>query len=170
MAHGRVYEMIIMAEKKAEKVFTIPLRDAFNTQRTRRARKSIALVREFLEKHMKVEKKKIRLGASINTAIWARGMQKPPRKLKVHATKNEEGIVFAEIVGVELKTPTKEELKKKAEKIAEKKKKLKEERKERKQKPVEEEAKEEKAEKEKAAGRERPVEEKKEKKPAEEKK
>jgi len=133
--------------EKEEKVFTIPLRKAYEAQRTRRAKKAISIVRQFLSKHMKSED--VKLGASINKAVWARGIQKPPRKVKIHATKNEQGTVFAEMVGVELKTPSKEELKKKAEKLAEKKRKLKEERKERKEKPPEEEAKKERPERRK---------------------
>jgi large subunit ribosomal protein L31e len=140
--------------KKDEKIFTIPFRKVFESRRMIRAKKAAHFVRSFLARHMKVDEEKVNIGAGINRAIWARGIQKPPRRVKVHVLKNEEGAVFAELVGVDIKAPTKEELKKKAEKLAEKKKKLKEERKERKEKPVEKEAAEEKAEKAKAAGRE----------------
>ncbi|MEM5814302.1 MAG: 50S ribosomal protein L31e [Candidatus Aenigmatarchaeota archaeon] len=143
-----------MAEaKKEEKIFTIPFRKIYECHRMLRAKRAAHFVRAFLVRHMKVDEDKVRIGKGINEAIWARGIQKPPRKIKVHVLKNEEGTVFAELVGVEIKTPTKEELKKKAEKLAEKEKKRREGRKERKEKPVEEEAKEERAEKEKAAGR-----------------
>jgi large subunit ribosomal protein L31e len=151
-----------MAEaKKEEKIFTIPFRRVYEARRMIRAKKAAHFVRAFLVRHMKVDEDKVHIGKGINEAIWARGIQKPPRRLKVHVLKNEEGTVFAELVGVDIKEPTKEELKKKAEKIAEKQKKIKEERKERKEKPVEEEAKQEKEEKAKAAGREAAVEEKK---------
>ena len=143
-----------MAEAKTEeKIFTIPFRRVYEARRMIRAKKAAHFVRDFLVRHMKVSEDKVSIGKGINEAIWARGIQKPPRRIKVHVLKNEEGTVFAELVGVDIKPPTKEELKKKAEKLAEKKKKIKEERKERKEKPVEEEAKQEKEEKEKAAGR-----------------
>lgn len=144
--------------KKEEKIFTIPFRKVYEGHRMLRAKRAAHFVRAFLVRHMKVEEDKVHICKGVNEAIWARGIQKPPRRIKVHVLKNEEGTVFAELVGVDIKAPSKEELKKKAEKLAEKKKKIKEERKERKEKPVEEEAKKEKEEKEKAAGRTAPEE------------
>lgn len=128
------------AEKKEEKIFTVPLRKAFRTERTRRAKKAIALIEEFLLRHMKADKANI--GKSINESLWARGIQKPPRRIRIHATK-QEGTVFAELVGTEIKAPTAEELKKKSEKEREKEDKIKEERKERRKKTIQEEIKEE---------------------------
>jgi large subunit ribosomal protein L31e len=154
--------IFLVEAKKDEKIFTIPFRKVFEARRMIRAKKAVHFVRLFLARHMKVEEDMVSIGKGINEAIWARGIQKPPRRVKVHVLKNEEGAVFAELVGVDIKAPTKEELKKKAEKLAEKKKKLKEERKERKEKPVEKEVEEEKAEKAKAAGREAPAPESKE--------
>jgi len=146
-----------MAEiKKEEKIFTIPFRTIYESHRMLRAKRAAHFVRSFLVRHMKVSEDNVRIGKGINEAIWMRGIQKPPRRIKVHVLKNEEGMVFAELVGVDITPPTKEELKKKAEKLAEKKKKIKEERKERKEKPVEKEVEEEKAEKEKAMGRAAP--------------
>lgn len=123
-----------------EKVFNIPLREAFVLQRSKRARNASKIVREFLVKHTKTEN--INIGKSINDAIWKSGIQNPPRKVRVHTIK-EEDIVYAELLGVEIKTPSKEELKKKKEKKKEKKEKIKEERKERRKKTIQEEIKEE---------------------------
>ena len=123
-----------------EKIFTIPLREAFEKERQKRARNASKIVREFLIRHMKSEK--IKIGKSINEAIWKRGIYKPPRRLRVHAIK-EEDIIYAELLGVDIKTPSKEEVKKKEEKKKEKKEKIKEERKERKKKTIQEEIKEE---------------------------
>ena len=157
--HGLHEKVILMAEeKKEEKVFTVPFRDVYESHRMLRAKRASKLVRSFLVRHMKTEEDRIKIGASINKAIWARGIQRPPRRVKIHVVRNEEGTVFAELVGVDIRTPSKEELNKKAEKLAEKRKKLKEQRKERKEKPVEQEVKEEKAEKARAAGREAPAE------------
>ena len=111
-----------------EKVYTIPLRDAFLKVRKRRAKHATSIVRSYLKKHMKADN--VKIGSSINHALWARGIQKPPRRVRVHAVK-EENVVYAELVGTEIKTPTKEEVKKKKEKKKEKEKKIKEERKER---------------------------------------
>ncbi len=92
-----------------ERVYIIPLRRAFLSPRTHRASKAIKVVREFLERHMKTED--IKLGKSINESVWARGIQKIPRKIRVHADKDENGIVYSEMMGVEIKFPKKEEAK-----------------------------------------------------------
>jgi large subunit ribosomal protein L31e len=123
-----------------EKIFTIPLREAFEEERNRRAKNASKLIREFLIRHMKSEN--VKIGKSINESIWSRGIQKPPRRVRVHALK-EEDIVYAELIGTEIKTPSKEELKKKEEKKKEKKEKIKEERKERRKKTIQEEIEEE---------------------------
>jgi large subunit ribosomal protein L31e len=123
-----------------EKIFNIPLREAFEKERQKRARNASKIVRDFLIRHMKNEN--IKIGKSINEAIWKRGINKPPRKVRVHVIK-EEDVVYAEILGVEIKTPSKEEVKKKEEKKKEKKEKIKEERKERKKKTIQEEIQEE---------------------------
>jgi large subunit ribosomal protein L31e len=156
-----------------EKIFTISLREAFAKGRTQRAQDASRLVRNFLIRHMKSEN--VKIGNSINEDVWKRGMQKPPRKVRVHAVK-EENIVYAELLGVDIKTPSKEEIKKKEEKKKQKKEKIKEERKERKKMTIQEEIEEEvkgkpkelpetkKEEKPKELKEEKPKEEKKEEK------
>ena len=123
-----------------EKVFNIPLREAFVTQRNKRASNASKIIRAFLVKHMKVEN--VKIGSSINISLWKNGIQNPPRKVRIHAIK-EEGIVYAELLGVEIKTPSKEDVKKKQDKKKEKEQKIKEERKERKKKTIQDEIQEE---------------------------
>ena len=149
-----------------EKIFTIPLREAYDKPRTKRAKIATNIVKDFLIKHMK--SKNIKLGKSINENIWKRGIQKPPRRIRIHAVK-EEDIVYSELLGVDIKTPSKEEVKKKEEKKKEKKEKIKEERKERRKKTIQEEMEEEVKGKPKELPEEKPVSEVKEEKPKEEK-
>ena len=139
-----------------EKIFTIPLREVFEEERNKRASNASKLVRTFLMKHTKTEN--VKLGKSINEAIWKRGINKPPRKLRIHVIK-EEDIVYAEMLGIDIKTPSKEEVKKKEEKKKEKKEKIKEERKERRKKTIQEEIKEEVKGKEETPKEEKPKEE-----------
>ncbi|OGI12072.1 50S ribosomal protein L31e [Candidatus Micrarchaeota archaeon RBG_16_36_9] len=146
-----------------EKIFTIPLREAYDKPRTTRAKKATNIVRDFLKKHMKSEN--IKLGKSINEAIWKRGIQKPPRRVRIHAVK-EGDIIYTELLGVEIKTASKEEIKKKEAKKEQKKEKIKEDRKERKKKTIQEEMQEEV----KGKPKELPGEEIKEEPKAEEKK
>ena len=123
-----------------EKVFNIPLRGTHDKQRRRRASNAIKIIRDFLIKNTKTAN--IKIGKSINDVLWKKGIQNPPRKIRIHIIK-EEDVIYAELLGVEIKTPSKEEVKKKEEKKKEKKEKIKEERKERKKKTIQEEIKEE---------------------------
>ncbi len=81
-----------------ERIFTIPLRKAYRASRDKRAKKAMSIIREFLKRHMKNEE--VVIGESINKAVWRRGAQKPPRRIRVHATVHE-GKVYAELLGVE---------------------------------------------------------------------
>ena len=79
-----------------ERVYIIPLRDVKRVPRTIRSPKAVRLVREFLKKHMKSED--IKLDSSVNEKIWERGIQKVPPKIKVKATKEEDGSVSVTLV------------------------------------------------------------------------
>ena len=75
-----------------ERIYTVPLRKAYWTgSRLRRANKSVRYLREFVERHMKPEE--ILIQPEVNERIWARGIQKPPRRLRIRATKNSENLV-----------------------------------------------------------------------------
>ena len=75
-----------------ETQYTIPLREAFDVPRTRRASKAVKVVREFLIRHTKA--KNIVLDSSVNDALWERGIKKPPRRIKVTVT-TEDGNAIA---------------------------------------------------------------------------
>jgi len=74
-----------------ERIYIVPLAKALRGPRNKRAKKAIRFLREFMERHFKPES--LVISQEVNEAIWARGIQKPPRKLKVRATKNIEGLV-----------------------------------------------------------------------------
>ena len=79
-----------------ERVYIIPLRDVKRVPRTIRSPKAVRLVREFLQRHMKSEE--IKIDSSVNEKIWERGIQKVPPKIKVKATKEEDGSVLVTLV------------------------------------------------------------------------
>jgi len=120
----------------SERIYTIPLRDAWKKERVRRSKKAITLVREFLQRHMKAEK--VLIGKSINEGVWERGAKKPPRRVRVHTVK-EDDVVYAELVGIDIKTPTAEEKKEREKKEEGKREKVKKAREERKQMSIQEE-------------------------------
>jgi large subunit ribosomal protein L31e len=74
-----------------ERIYIIPLSKARRGPRTKWAKKSIRYLKDFMERHFKPES--LVISQEVNEAIWARGIQKPPRKLKVRATKNIDGLV-----------------------------------------------------------------------------
>lgn len=80
-----------MSEIVLEREYVIPLRDAYETSRRRRAKRAINLIREFAERHMKAEE--VKLSQGVNQLVWSRGMEKPPRRVKVVMRKDREGVV-----------------------------------------------------------------------------
>jgi len=75
-----------------EKTYTISLRHAWVvTPRGRRAPRAVRDVRDFVSRHMKAEE--VAISNEVNSAIWARSINKPPRKITVRAVKDKEGKV-----------------------------------------------------------------------------
>jgi len=86
-------ETITMAE---ERTYTIPLRKEFlKAPPHKRAKKAVKAVREFIQRHMKVEE--VKLGMHLNELLWARGIKNPPTRIKIK-TKKEEEYALVELV------------------------------------------------------------------------
>ncbi|MFW9890298.1 MAG: 50S ribosomal protein L31e [Candidatus Thorarchaeota archaeon] len=75
-----------------ERIYTVPLRRAYWTgSRLRRSNRAIRILREFVQRHMKPEE--IVIQPEVNERIWERGIQKPPRRIRIRATKNSDDLV-----------------------------------------------------------------------------
>ena len=74
-----------------ERIYVVPLSKARHGPRNKYAKKAIRYLREFMTRHFKPES--LVISQEVNEKIWERGIQKPPRKLKVRATKNVDGLV-----------------------------------------------------------------------------
>ena len=72
-----------------ERIYIVPFGEAYNGSRTVRSRKAIKILREFMCRHMKSAPEEVAISTGVNELIWARGMQKPPRKIKVRALKKD---------------------------------------------------------------------------------
>jgi len=83
-----------MVGEKIERIYTVPLRNAYGYVRTKRTRRAVKLLREFIGRHMKAEEENIAISMALNNYVWSRSMQKPPRKVKVRLIK-EDGKVKA---------------------------------------------------------------------------
>jgi large subunit ribosomal protein L31e len=79
-----------------ERVYTIPLRRAWIAPIKKRTPRAIKIIREYLKKHMKSDT--VSISSEVNKKVWDRGIEKPPRKIKIRATKDEEGVVRAYLV------------------------------------------------------------------------
>jgi len=82
-----------------ERIYTVPLAKAIAVPRYRRAEKAITILREFVQRHMKPEA--IIIDTTVNEAIWARGIKKPPRKIRVKLSKDDEGTVTVTLAEAE---------------------------------------------------------------------
>lgn len=85
-----------------ERFYTIPLGKAWIAPSKKRAPRAIRIIRDFIKRHMKVEtlegseeteSKRIIISNEVNEKIWERGIEKPPRKIRVKAVKDREGNV-----------------------------------------------------------------------------
>ena len=82
-----------MADKttELERIYTIPLRKTKDLVRSRRADLAIRDVKRFLSRHMKSET--IWLDASVNEALWSKGKFTIPSRIRVRATRFNDGVV-----------------------------------------------------------------------------
>jgi large subunit ribosomal protein L31e len=87
-----------------ERIYTIPLSRAWISPRKKRTPKAVRIVRSFMQKHMKIETKpkteeeeeeagRLVISDEVNKKLWSRGIEKPPRKIRVRAVKDKEGTV-----------------------------------------------------------------------------
>jgi len=76
-----------------ERIYTIPLKMSKNVPRTKRAQHALGLIRSFVISHMNAEKKNIWIDPKLSEAIWARGMEHPPKSVRVRVIKFEDDVV-----------------------------------------------------------------------------
>jgi ribosomal protein L31E len=84
-----------------ERTYIIPLRKEWlKTVKYRRAKKAVRAIREFLMRHMKAAvMEDVRIGKYLNLELWKHSIKHPPSRVKVNVTKDDKGIVRAELFG-----------------------------------------------------------------------
>ena len=107
-AHEEVVEEAKPKKKKKddqiieERFYTIPLSRALVRPPKKRAPRAIQLIKEFVNRHMKIAMKvtedeeelpQLIISKEVNEKIWDRGIEKPPRKIKTRITKDKDGNV-----------------------------------------------------------------------------
>lgn len=101
---------------ETERIYTVPLKEAWNAQRYRRSEKAMMVLKAFAVRHMKAGT--VKVDAAVNAAVWARGIKSPPHKIRVKMTKDDEGLVTITMADID---PKAESRKARAEEKAEKK-------------------------------------------------
>jgi len=82
-----------------ERTYNVPLRKGYQkAPNWKRTNKAVNTLREFLIRHMKSEN--VKLGKELNDKLWLHGIKNPPHHVKVTVTKDEKGVVRAELFGV----------------------------------------------------------------------
>ena len=87
-----------------ERFYTIPLSRALVRPPKKRAPRAMQLIKIFVTKHMKLQIKvteeeeeeelpQLVISKEINEKVWARGIEKPPRRIKTRVTKDKDGNV-----------------------------------------------------------------------------
>jgi len=87
-----------------ERTYTIPLQKALVRPPKKRAPRAMELIRVFVTKHMKLEMKvseeeeeeelpQLVISTEVNEKVWGRGIEKPPRRIRVRAAKDKDGNV-----------------------------------------------------------------------------
>ena len=79
------------SEPVEERIYTVPLGRAWVVPRYRRAEKAVTVLRKFVQRHMKPSS--IIIDTKVNETIWSRGIENPPRKIRVKLSKDEDGAV-----------------------------------------------------------------------------
>lgn len=81
-----------------ERTYNIPLRrEWIKSPKYRRAKKAMTGIRKFLSRHIKAEEEDIKLGGYLNLEVWKHGIKNPPHHVKVNVTKDDKGVVKAEL-------------------------------------------------------------------------
>ncbi|MEM2099173.1 MAG: 50S ribosomal protein L31e [Candidatus Bathyarchaeia archaeon] len=87
-----------------ERTYTIPLGKALISPPKKRAPRAIRMIKAFIIKHMKLnaptkegeedeEMPHLVISKEVNEKVWSKGIEKPPRKIRVRAAKDKDGNV-----------------------------------------------------------------------------
>lgn len=89
--------------EELERVYTIPLKVTKVVPKTSRAPRAIKEIKEFVKRHMEEEAptddkekeapKDVWVDYKLNELIWARGIERPPTKVRVKAIRFEDGLI-----------------------------------------------------------------------------
>jgi large subunit ribosomal protein L31e len=77
-----------------ERIYTVPFSKVIYSRRIprpRRTPRAMRYLRSFVRRHLRCDE--IIIDPEVNEFMWARGIQYPPRRIRIRAVKTEEDIV-----------------------------------------------------------------------------
>jgi len=92
---------------KLERLYTIPLGDAYKVSRDKRTPRAVKLIRAFIIRHMKAKDERVVISEELNKLLWVRSIQKPPRRVKVRLIKEDGETVRAYLPDEKIPEPKK---------------------------------------------------------------
>ena len=74
-----------------ESELIVPLRNAWNITRYKRAPRAMQIIKDHVIQHLKVtEDETVYICPSVNEHIWSRGIENPPRKVRLHVIRHDD--------------------------------------------------------------------------------
>ena len=78
--------------EETERIYVIPLKKKYFPA-SNAAPTAVKRVKQYINRHMKVEEDDIWIDESLNNAVWSKGKYKMPSKIRVKAVRFEDGVV-----------------------------------------------------------------------------
>ena len=76
----------------------VPLRNAWNITRYKRAPRAVQIIKNEVVKHLKVSEEETEwIDPAVNEHIWKRGIENPPRKIRLQVTRHDEPDIPIEV-------------------------------------------------------------------------
>jgi large subunit ribosomal protein L31e len=75
-----------------ERVYMVPLGEAWRVPRPYRTPRAVRALREFVSRHMKAEE--VKLSQEVNRFLWRRSIEKPPRKVRIKVGKDKDDVAW----------------------------------------------------------------------------
>ena len=74
-----------------ESELIVPLRNAWNITRFKRAPRAMQIIKDHVIQHLKVtENETVYIDNSVNEYIWSRGIENPPRKVRLQVIRHDD--------------------------------------------------------------------------------
>ena len=74
-----------------ESELIVPLRNAWNITRFKRATRAMQIIKDHVIQHLKVtENETVYIDNSVNEYIWSRGIENPPRKVRLQVIRHDD--------------------------------------------------------------------------------